>query len=83
MIMENSQIPGRRTLQLRGGSTSPWGQTHNRVLISDAPKSLRDHGNPRVVDAAERDLTPAALDVLRALASPAPSPPGVRSESTS
>jgi hypothetical protein len=37
MIMGNSQIPDRRTLQLRGGSTSPWGQTHNRVLISDAP----------------------------------------------
>jgi DNA-binding PadR family transcriptional regulator len=36
-----------------------------------------------VVDAAERDLTPAALDALRVLASPAATPPGVRSESAS
>jgi hypothetical protein len=40
MIMENSQIPDRRTLQLRGGSTSPWGQTHNRVLIPTRPESF-------------------------------------------
>jgi hypothetical protein len=44
MIMENSQITDRRQcLQLPAGSTSPRGQTNNRVLISDAPKSLRDH----------------------------------------
>jgi DNA-binding PadR family transcriptional regulator len=36
-----------------------------------------------VVDAAERDLTPAALDALRVLASPAATPPGMRSESAS
>jgi DNA-binding PadR family transcriptional regulator len=36
-----------------------------------------------VVDAAERYLTPAALDALRVLASPAATPPGVRSESAS
>ena len=36
-----------------------------------------------VVDAAERDLTPAALDALRVLASPAATSPGVRSESAS
>ena len=39
MIMENIQIPDRRTrprLQLPAGRTSPRGQTHNRVLISDA-----------------------------------------------
>ena len=36
-----------------------------------------------VVDAAERDLTPAALDALRVLASPAATPPDLRSESAS
>ena len=36
-----------------------------------------------VVDAAERDLTPAVLDALRVLASPAATPPGLRSESAS
>jgi DNA-binding PadR family transcriptional regulator len=36
-----------------------------------------------VVDAAERDLTPAALHALRVLAAPAALPPDVRSESAS
>ena len=36
-----------------------------------------------VVDAAERDLTPAALDALRVPTSPAVTPPGARSESAS
>jgi DNA-binding PadR family transcriptional regulator len=36
-----------------------------------------------IVDAAERDLTPATLDALRVPTSPAVTPPGARSESAS
>ena len=64
MIMGNSQIPDRRTLQLPAG-TSPWGQTRNRVLISDAPQEQArwaidpETGTHRKVPGAPRDRSRA------------------------